>query len=231
MKWHRLFTLLLIGAVAGSGCSSDGGSSGTGITTALGNVVAVTSLAAGRTHGAGLAMGVGDAMGTGVLAQGDVGGIRVSIDGTDIATETDANGAFRLRGAFDSFVTLLFTRSSDGLVAKTVLNAPAGGTLTLEDVSIDAATQTATAVRQGVVFAALVTTTQCAAGTITLVSQQSPSDGDDYLVELAGSTIVDGQGDPVPCTSLKPDDALDVSGIVNPDGTFGDARMVLTGTP
>jgi hypothetical protein len=59
------------------------------------------------------------------------------------------------------------------------------------------------------------------------VSQQSPADGDQYAVVLAGSSIVDAMGAPVPCTALATGEDARVSGTVNDDGTFGDATITL----
>jgi hypothetical protein len=198
------------------GCAIDGGSSGTGITTAEGNVVSVLSAAAATSP-----------MPLDVPLDGSLGGIRVSVEGTDIAGETDPSGAFRVRGDYDSVVTLLFARAQDALAARLEVNVPAGGTLTLVDVALDAASGTARPESQGVDFDGTIVAVDCAAGELQLVSQQRPDDGDHYVVLLAGSTVVDAMGAVVPCDRLTPGEDAHVGGVVEPDGSFGNARVVL----
>jgi hypothetical protein len=197
-------------------CASDGGSSGTGITTAEGNVVSVLRAAAAMSPAP-----------RDVRLDEALGGIRVSVEGTDIAGETDSSGAFRVRGDYDSEVTLLFARAQDGLAARLAVNVPAGGTLTLVDVALDAASGTAQPQHQGVDFDGTIVAVDCAAGELQLVSQQRPDDGDHYVVLLASSTVVDAMGADVPCARLTPGEDAHVVGAVEPDGSFGDARVVL----
>lgn len=202
MKWQGL-ALLGLGLMLGS---CDGGSSGTGITTiTAGNVTSVVTSAANDT----------------------LAGIAVSIEGTDVRDQTDASGAFRLSGDYASEVTIRFTRTDDGIDASLAVNVPAGGTLGLNDVTLDAASGSATPASQSVLFAGTITGIDCAADALALVSQQRPDDGDFYTVELASSSIVDQAGRSVPCSALTIGDDATVSGSVNPDGSFGDATIVL----
>jgi len=212
----QTLALLAIGLLLG-GCATDGGSSGTGITTAEGNVAGITTAMAAALSGR-----AGE-----LAAQGDLGGIRVSVEGTDIAADTDPSGAFRVRGDYDSVVTLLFARAQDQLAARLQVNVPAGGTLTLNDVELDAASGKALPQSQSVVFDGTIVAVDCGPGELRFVSQQSPDDGDQYAVVLAGSSIVDAMGAPVPCTLLAPGEDARVSGAVNDDGTFGDATIAL----
>lgn len=227
MKWQRLVLLALVLTV--ESCGSDGGSSGTGITTAQGNVAAVERLLQrmGDPAPVGLAMARPGAIIAAVGASPDLVGIRVSIEGTDISGETDTSGAFRVRGDYDSIVTLLFERARDGIEARISVNAPAGGTLTLEDVRLDTSTGEAIPRTQLVSFAGLIETTDCAGGTITLVSRSNPNDGDEYVVDLAGSTIEDGQGNALACSALASGDSTELDGVVEADGTFGQATIVV----
>jgi len=214
MKLQRL-ALLAVALLLG-GCATDGGSSGTGITTAEGNVASITTAVA--------AMASSSAART---LQESLAGIRVSIEGTDIADETDASGAFHVSGDYDSVVTLLFARAQDDLVARLQVNVPAGGTLGIKDVVLDASNGTAKPQSQSVVFDGTIVAIDCTAGELRLVSQQRPNDGDQYVVLLAGSTIVDGMGAAVSCPSLEDGEDARVAGAVNPDGTFGHATIAL----
>lgn len=223
MKWQGL-ALLGLGLMLGS---CDGGSSGTGITTITeGNVARVVSSAAASSTGR-TSMAPPPARDATAAASDTLAGITVSVDGTGVHDQTDANGAFRLRGDYESEVTIRFTRAADDVDASVAVNVPAGGTLGLNDVTLDAATGTATPGSQSVLFAGTITGIDCAAGALQLVSQQRPDDGDSYVVELASSSIVDPAGQTVPCSALAIGDDATVSGSVRPGGTFGDATIVL----
>lgn len=206
MKLRRL-ALLGLALLLGS-CAIDGGSSGTGITTVTeGNVASV------------------------VAADRDVplAGIVVSVDGTDLRDETDAAGAFRLSGDYASEVTIRFVRAQDRLEASLAVNVPAGGTLGLSDVTLDATSGTATPAAQSVLFLGTMTAIDCAGGELQLVSAQRPDDGDVYVVRLAGSSIVDAAGRPVACTDLVTGEDATVSGSVDADGSFANATIEVAG--
>jgi hypothetical protein len=223
IKWQGL-ALLGLGLMLGS---CDGGSSGTGITTITeGNVASVvTSATASSPARTGMAArAAGD---TTAATSDTLAGIMVSVDGTDVHDETDANGAFRLSGDYESEVTIRFSRAADDIEASVAVNVPAGGTLGLNDVTLDAASGSATPGSQSVFFAGTITGIDCTVGVLALVSQQRPDDGDSYTVELASSAIVDQAGRPVACSALATGDDATVSGAVNPNGTFGDATIVL----
>ena len=223
MKLQGL-ALLGLGLLLGS-CALDGGSSGTGITTVTeGNVASVVTASASAP---GMVQGSGnDASAT---ASGTLAGIAVSVDGTSLRDETDATGAFRLSGDYESEVTIRFARADDGLEASLAVNVPAGGTLGLQDVTLDAASGAATPAAQSVLFDGTITGIDCGAGELRMVSAQRPDDGDVYVVRLAGSSIGDGSGRPVACTDLAPGDDATVSGSVEPDGSFGDATIEVAG--
>ena len=221
MKLQRL-ALLGLALVLGS-CSIDGGSSGTGITTITeGNVASVVTVAASA---AGMVPARGAA---GFARSGSLAGIAVSVEGTDVRDETDASGAFRLSGDYESEVTVRFVRAQDGVEARVAVNVPAGGTLGLQDVTLDAATGTAVPASQSVLFDGTITAIDCAGGELQLVSAQRPDDGDVYVVRLAGSSIVDEAGAPIACTALSIGQDATVSGSVAPDGSFADATIEVT---
>jgi hypothetical protein len=151
-------------------------------------------------------------------------GISVTVEGTNFNTTTDANGFFSLRGAFEGDVSILFQRAEDNLSARVAVNAPAGGTLTLNNVRIDNRSGQATAISQGVDFEGLISERDCAGQTLTLVSsQRGPLDTDAYTVRLNGSSLQDRNGNPITCQDLSIGERVHVTGMVNPDGTFGNA--------
>jgi len=198
------FPFVLSLALALSLAACDGGSRGSGITTAEGNV---ESLQAAET------------------AAG-VSGIRVAVEGTDVADETDAAGSFSLRGRFEGDVVIRFALPNGG-AARIPVNAPAGGLLTLERVHLDADSGQASAASQSVVFEALVVGVDCDGSELELVSRhRSAVDTDVYDVRLEDSSIRDAAGSSLSCADLHAGDALDLSGSVNEDGTFGHAEMV-----
>ena len=221
--------LAMLLAVAAVAC--DGGSSGTGITTAaLGNVASVTTARrfapAGRRPLTMLARLFrmlefeGEAS-----ALGSLEGIRVTIEGTSIETRTDAEGLFSLSGDFAGPVGMLFELPEGGSSARLVITVPRGGELTVANVHIDAQTGQATSESQHVRFAGLVESTDCGQQAATMVSRQSPNDGNTYTVYLGSASVRDPAGSPVGCMQLASGEAVNVEGQVEDDGEV-DARSV-----
>jgi len=229
---NRTWSALLSGCLVLLMAGCDGGSRGSGITTAQGNVDSVQTAQRG---GGSAAKPTALARLRALLpvfatahAQAGVEGIRVFVEGTSVADETDADGSFVLRGEFDGVVVIRFQRAADAPSAAIAVNAPAGGTLTLNDVRIDERSGEATAQTQGVVFDGLVSDASCSTQTVHMVSRhRSPTDTDVYTVRLATSSLHDVQGEPVPCEALVEGDLLRLQGTVNDDGTFGNADIVL----
>jgi hypothetical protein len=222
-----LLSACLLSAVAGC----DGGSRGSGITTAQGNVDSVQTARRGadgaraRTMLARLRAFLSIA--PLAHAQGTLEGIRVLVEGTPFATETDTDGLFALRGDFEGLVVIRFQGGDGGTAAMTV-NAPRGGTLTLNDVGLDERSGQASARSQGVAFEGLVADTSCANAVVRLVSlNRGPTDTDVYTVRLDTSTLHDPGGAPVACESLVEGDRLRLDGTVDDDGSFGHADIVL----
>jgi hypothetical protein len=228
---NRTWSALLSGCLVLLMAGCDGGSRGSGITTAQGNV---ESVQAARRGGGSAAKRTALARLRAPLpvfatahAQADVEGIRVFVEGTSVADETDADGSFVLRGEFDGIVTIRFQRAADAASAAIAVNAPAGGTLTLNDVRIDERSGEATAQTQSVGFDGLVSDASCSTQTVYMVSRQrSPTDTDVYTVRLDTSSLHDARGTAVPCESLVEGDLLRLQGTVNDDGTFGNADIV-----
>jgi hypothetical protein len=224
---RSLVACLLSLVVALAAC--DGGSRGSGITTtAEGNVESLESALRAPARDGSLARLVRSWLRLESAAEADSGvsGVRVSIEGTSFTDVTDDVGSFRLRGDFSGDAVIRFEPPGGG-VARIAVNAPAGGTLTLEQVRLDAVAGTAEAARQTVVFDGTVVSTDCAASRIDLISRDGgPTDTDVYVVTLDGSTIRDAGGMTLTCSALRAGDALDVRAVVQPDGTFGDAELV-----
>lgn len=209
MTWRRVAWLPVM--VALFACA-EGGIRGSGISTSvLGNVVSVQAAAR-----------------SGAPERTDVEGIRVAIEGTDIQGETEADGSFSLRGDFEGLVSLVFVLPGGGGEARIGLNVPAAGLLTLNNVHIDARQGTAVAETAEVDFDGVVTATDCAGGTLTMESlHHTPDDVDQYTVRLDTSTLQDTRGNAVPCSEVDEGERASVRGAVDPDGSFGEATIVL----
>jgi hypothetical protein len=161
-------------------------------------------------------------------AGSDIEGISVAIEGTNIRGRTDAEGDFMLQGDFEGVVNLVFNVPNGGGQARIQLNVPAGGRLTLVDMHLDTAQGVATAATQDVDFDGLITAVDCPGQTLTMVSSQhQPNDTDDYTVRLDTSTVTDSNGAPVACEDINENERAIVWGVVNPDGTFGEATIQL----
>jgi hypothetical protein len=229
---HVRIALLLLLFLGLAGC--DGGSRGSGITVAEGTVESIQTAFLAPSH-------VRQPWGWATLrrwitlegraeAQAGVAGIRVFIEGTSIEDETNADGAFSLQGDFEGDVVIRFELPMTGATASIAVNVPADGILTLDRVHIDAQSGQATTQSQTVRFDGVVTGTQCAAETLQLISsQRSPTDTDVYDVNLEGSSIRDANGSPLPCQALRVGDQVRFLGIVDEDGSFGDAEIVRQG--
>jgi hypothetical protein len=184
---------------------AEGGSRGSGISTAvLGNVESV------QTAGTG------------------VEGIRVAVEGTSARSVTDTSGAFSVDGSFEGQVHLVFQLPDGGGEAQIALNVPAGGRLTLNNVAIDTDQAAATAETQDVDFDGTITGVYCQSLTLNLVStRHGPDDVDSYTLRLDTSSVRNSQGDAVACGDIRDGQRAMVDGMVNPDGTFGDATVDL----
>jgi hypothetical protein len=178
-------------------CASDGGQRGTGITVAEGNIVSA-----------------------------QMADIEVSVEGTDLHTTADADGRFSLRGDFAGDTALHFEAPGIGVSARLPVNAPAGGSLNLHDVTLDAATDTARAATTEVAFEGSVVSLACDENRIGLVSvHHAADDTDTYVVTLDDSVLHNGQGRPIACADLQSGDDLDFHGFFADDGTIGKADV------
>ncbi|HSD09364.1 MAG TPA: hypothetical protein VLF14_00140 [Candidatus Binatia bacterium] len=225
MKSIRSTALLSLVLALGA---CEGGSRGSGITTVQGNVESVEAAFRDsprrRSEFAWLtrllaAEGTAD-------ADGALEGIRVSVEGSSIADDTDVNGFFSLRGHFEGDVAIRFERPIDEASARMAVNVPAAGMLTLNNVTIDGRNGEATAESADVAFDGLVASADCSAETLGLVSSEgSSTETDVYVVDLDTSSLHDAKGTPVACEELTVGEAARLAGSVNADGTFGNADI------
>jgi hypothetical protein len=220
-----LIALLMLQA-----CGLGGGSRGSGITSiADGNVAAIVTASAGADRQWNLARftqprGSASAASTAI----PLAGIVVSVEPGGQSNLTDAAGSFLVFGNFEAQLTLLFSRPADGIQASIPIDIPAGGTLTLHDVTIDSASGTATPTSQEVDFTGQMIQVNCAAQNLVFVSiHRTTGDTDSYTVQLATSSIVDPAGKPVACTALSNGDIAHIHGFVNPDGSYGNASVTV----
>ncbi len=210
MRWTTAALLLLAGLLAA--CSSEGGSRGSGISTLIrGNVASIQT--------ADLRAPLMPPQ-PAADASTPLVGIQVVVNGTDLHGETDASGNFTVQGDFDGTFNLLFQRSADGLNASMPVTVPAGGALTLVNVAIDHAV--ATAETQQADFDAIIVTVDCTGPSITMKSvQQSPTDPDQYEMDLTNSTLQDSHGNTLACTALRSGQEVMVHQAEATNGVFG----------
>lgn len=232
MKWGWSALLPLVLALGS--CSLDGGSRGSGISTAVdGNVASVDAVASSLPlviETRSQFTRVRDFLAIEAIARARtaVEGIHVLIEGTDAQRETDANGRFSIRGNFEGAVNLVFQLPNGGGTARLAINAPAAGRLTLDDIHVNSATGAASAATQHVLFDGIVTHVDCQGQILTLVSiAQSPTDTDRYMVRLDTSSVRDAHGNRLTCSDLQTGARAMIQGVVNADGTFGDAAIQL----
>jgi len=223
--------LALIALLVVQACGLGGGSRGTGVTSlAEGNVAVIQTASAGASGqwSLGEAAASAPAGGSGPAASPDVAGITVAVQPSGHQGVTDSTGAFFVPGNFESQLTLLFTRPRDAIRASMAIDIPAGGRLTLHDVTIDNSRGVAAAASQEVDFTGQIVQIDCGAGNLVMVSSQRvPADTDRYTVRLGTSTLRDTAGNPVTCSELILGQLGQVHGSVNADGSFGDAEIVV----
>ncbi len=197
----------MLGLLVCVGCA-DGGQRGTGISSFAGNVVAVER-------------------GAPAAASGALGGIVVTIEGTGLRTETDGGGRFALRGAFAGETAVRFERPEDGLAARFSVNAPAGGTTTLRDVTLHAGSGEASPAAVYMAFEGRVVGVDCAADRLVCASVGDPDEaGDDpYVLVLTDSSVRDDAGHPLTCDAFAVGDRMRIAGAYAQDGTIGHADV------
>ena len=202
MSWRPVALLPLILTLW---ACAEGGSRGSGITTIVaGNVTAVDT-----------------------AASPGVEGIRVLVEGSSAHDKTNAAGDFSVRGSFEGWIQVTFQVPGSGQ-AQIAVNVPAGGTLTLNNVALDTEQGTVSAETQAVSFAGTITGVDCSTAILTLVStQHAPDDNDAYLLQLDTSTVRNAQGMTLSCEEIPTGAQATVQGLVNPDGTFGEATVDL----
>lgn len=205
LRWSVLacfLTLAACGGGGGGGFANDGGVSGTGISALTGNVAAITGEPA------------------------EVGGILVRVDGADLTAVTDDDGFFTLRGEIEGARTLVFERPDDGLAVRVDVQVPAGGTLELADVVLDAGSGEARPARRLVDFRARVDAVDCRVLALSVVSRFA-AERSVFAIVLERMALRDASGAAARCEDLTPGRAVDVRGLVQDDGRIADGTLVL----
>jgi hypothetical protein len=189
----------------GGGFSADGGVSGTGISSVTGNVTNV------------------------IGTDGNVAGIRVVVQGTDVETVTGEDGSFTLRGDFDGEVTVVF-EVDDGRQARTTVDVPVGGTVDLEDVTVDPEQGEARPTRRTLTFTGVVDDVDCDGSILTVVTER---DGrrTTVRVRLGDAFVHDPAGVPVPCDRVRVRDQAAVQGEILADDSIGRADVEIRRPP
>ncbi len=230
---NRITAALLALFCTLGGCA-EGGSRGSGISTAVeGNVASVqiaSLLPAARGATRPRLVTWRDLLAVeGVARAGtDLEGIEVIIEGTAFQAQTDADGRFALHGSFEGDATLIFQRPADSLLARLAINVPAAGTLTVNNIHIDAAQGQASPESQSAQFEGVITGIDCRASTMSMRSvQQSPTDLDLYTIRLDTSVVRDSRGNVLSCSDLQTGQQALVQAQVNTDGSFGNGTVEL----
>ena len=234
MKGRRLAPWLLVLCLVS--CGADGGTSGTGITggtsgtgVSSGTVDTiiegnVSNAQQARRETPGQAVVLLARVGrwflpvTDAVAQGGVDGLRVAVEGSSAEGWTDADGFFSFGGHFAEELTVLFER--DDRRARLAATVPSGGTLTLQNVTVDFDSGEAQVGRQGIRFEAIVREKDCLEETIRVTSRFAP-DGPVYTVYTDDTRIERTNGRPVSCQQLQPGDEVEIEGSISQDGTIG----------
>jgi hypothetical protein len=155
-------------------------------------------------------------------------GIRVRVEDHSPKSITNPAGEFQVQGQFSGHLTVLFIRKSDRTRASLPIYLPSGGTLTLNGVTIDVPAGTAVADSADVDFVGEITQVDCAGQTLTMLSaNRPPGNTDMYLVRLDTSSLVDTQGNPVACLALRNGVDAHVQGMVESDGSYGNATVTV----
>ena len=228
MNWRSVALLPILALWA----CAEGGTRGSGISTIVaGNVASVQTAAVprpSRIESPGLLAELRDFFHVekAARARTEIEGIHVAIEGTDVQGQTDANGSFLLQGDFEGHVSVVFQPPEDGGPARLAIDVPAAGTLTLHNVRLDIGRGEAVAETQDVDFDGIITDIDCQGLTLTLVSaEDNPPDTDQYVLRLDTSSLRDAEGNTLTCGDLRGGDRAKVRGMVNPDGTFGNATV------
>ena len=225
---RRLPAWLLCGMAAGllallASCAGGGGSTGTGITTAQGTIASTdtASRPASRRNGATVWVArIFELLGSARVANAITGaeGIRVTIEGTTLTAESAASGFFSLSGSFGGPVTLLFSGGDGRPPRRLDINVPTGGTLTLDRVRLDGPDDFARPDAQHLDFDGVVAAANCSSGSLSMVSNATPDDGNSYPVDVGGAALRDSDGNAIECGDLASGDVLNVQGDVRNDG-------------
>jgi len=222
----QLRSIALGFVLALSACAGGGGSTGTGIsglTTAQGNIASAQTArrpAARRSDARTWLARLLESVAPVRIADAVTGvaNVTVKIEGTSLATVSDASGSFSLQGDFGGPITLVFEGIDGGVPARLGINVPTGGTLTLTNVRLDDRSGQAFVDARNLSFDGVVAGTNCPGGSLDMVSEATPDDGNRYAVNVQGAILRDSAGAPIQCPDLSTGDVLSVQGLVRDDG-------------
>lgn len=147
-------------------------------------------------------------------------GIRVSVEGSGLVTETDDGGLFSLRGGFSGPVAVLFERD-DGVTERVPMTVPLGGTVTLRDLRLDGAAEQMPMLLR---FEGIVVDKNCLARTAEIASRFAP-DGLTFPVDFASAYPRSADGLPFPCAAARRGDLVQVEGSLNQGGVIEDGQL------
>ncbi len=197
------------------------------ITTLAGNVAAIGLARSGtpslRSRLAALAEILSPAPRSAFAANG-LDGIRVSVIGLDLSTETDETGQFQLTGAFAGAIDVLF-ETPDGLVGTISTVVPRGGKLVLRDVDLGDGSSAPRASRH-VEFEGVFVDKDCISRTADIASRFEP-EGLVFPVDLGSTLPRTPSGLPMPCLAIQNGAAVVVHGTLDPVSGIIDACLDL----
>lgn len=196
-------------------------------------------IACGGAGGLGGGLGIdGGRSGTGLVAsvQGNVlstamqnaalPGVRVVVQGTDLASVTDQAGMFLIQGEIEGEQTLVFEDDDSPASASTTVFVPTGGRVDLNDVDVDFENEEVTEGDSVIEFEGTIEAIDCAAGTIT-VSTRFNRDLVTFEVPLDETVLEDMEGVPVDCSLLGPETEVEIYATLDPAGTVLEMTVVL----
>ncbi len=155
-------------------------------------------------------------------------GIRVSVLGSSASTVTDDAGSFVLNGGFFDFVLVRFEDAGGNLLGRLTTVIPAGGSMTLHDVKIDADRRSATPATQELQYEGVVAWKDCVANRLFVASRHRLLSLP-LAIDTGKMLLSEVGGRPLACADFALGDPVDVHAFLAPDGTLGYGTAVRVG--